>query len=68
MTQHSIPAVLDRLLTPHEVAETLQIPPTTLYQWRHQGKGPRAARIGKHLRYRATDLEAWVTEQVEEAR
>lgn len=32
---------LERLLTADEVAEFLGIPISTLYQWRHRGRGPR---------------------------
>lgn len=48
------------LATPIEVAEYLQVPLKTLYQWRYQGEGPRAYRVGRHLRYRWDDVEAWV--------
>ena len=55
-----------RLATPHEVADHLGIPPATLYQWRHRGIGPRAARVGRHLRYRWADVDAWVDRQLDE--
>ncbi len=48
------------LATPVEVAEYLQVPLKTLYQWRYQGEGPRAYRVGRHLRYRWEDVEAWL--------
>lgn len=54
------------LMTVDEVAEYLQIPVQTLYQWRHQGKGPRAAKIGRYLRYRRAEVEAWVNAQFED--
>ena len=34
-----------------EVAEFLGVPVATLYQWRHQGYGPRGRRVGRYLRY-----------------
>ena len=40
------------------------MPVATLYQWRHLGTGPRAYRLGKHLRYRQADVEAWLADQV----
>jgi excisionase family DNA binding protein len=49
-------------LTP-EVAEYLQVPVQTLYVWRTKGVGPRAVRVGKHLRYRWADVDAWIDEQ-----
>ena len=50
----------DRLMTTSEVAEYLTVPVTTLYRWRQTGEGPRALRIGKHLRYPMADLHAWL--------
>jgi excisionase family DNA binding protein len=50
------------LLTPLEVAAWLQVPVATLYRWRYDGKGPRAAKIGRHLRYRPEEVERWLHE------
>jgi excisionase family DNA binding protein len=49
-----------RLATPIEVAAYLQVPVKTLYAWRYEGKGPRAHRVGRHLRYRWEDVDAWL--------
>ncbi len=48
------------LLTVVEVADYLRIPVATLYVWRSHGKGPRAVRVGRHLRYRLADVERWL--------
>jgi predicted DNA-binding transcriptional regulator AlpA len=32
----------------------------TLYQWRYRGVGPPGLRIGRHIRYRPEDVEAWL--------
>jgi len=50
----------ERLLTAPEVAGFLGVPLATLYQWRTRGTAPRAVRVGKHLRFRRADLDAWV--------
>lgn len=50
-----------RLATPAELADFLQVPVKSLYQWRYQGHGPRAHRVGRHLRYRWEDIEDWLT-------
>ena len=47
-----------------DVSSYLGVPVATLYQWRHLGTGPRAYRLGKHLRYRQADVEAWLADQV----
>jgi len=36
------------------------IPERSIYNWRQRGEGPPAYRIGKHLRYRRSDVEAWL--------
>jgi len=50
----------DQLLDAHELAEWLAVPVATLYQWRYTGNGPRALKVGRHLRYRRSDVEAWL--------
>jgi excisionase family DNA binding protein len=52
--------MIEQLFTPAEVAELLRIPLKTLYQWRHRGVGPQALKIGRHLRYRPSDVEAFL--------
>lgn len=52
MDQHDI-------ITPAEVGEELQIPEATLAQWRHRGIGPRYFRVGRHVRYRRSEVLAW---------
>lgn len=59
---------LRRLLWAAEVAEILGVPVKTLYQWRYKGIGPVGVRVGRHLRYRAADVEAWVEGRVSENR
>lgn len=45
-----------------DVSAFLGVPVATLYQWRHLGTGPKAYRLGKHLRYRQADVEAWLAD------
>lgn len=47
-----------------DVSAFLGVPVATLYQWRQLGTGPKAYRLGKHLRYRHSDVEAWLADQV----
>lgn len=55
----------ERLLTIQEVADYLGIPRGTLYAWRYKGEGPRGFRVGKHVRFRAEDIEAWLADQAD---
>jgi predicted DNA-binding transcriptional regulator AlpA len=52
-------------ISPSQLAAELDIPIKTLYQWRYRGTGPRAHRIGKHVRYRRRDIEAWLATQAD---
>ncbi|GAA1325108.1 helix-turn-helix transcriptional regulator [Leucobacter albus] len=53
---------LEPLLSAGEVSDYLGIPVSTLYDWRTRDLGPRAHRIGKHLKYAVSDVCDWVTE------
>jgi len=52
--------VPDQLLTLSEVAEHLGVPLQTIYTWRHHGEMPIGIRVGRHIRVRRPDLEAWL--------
>jgi excisionase family DNA binding protein len=48
-----------------QAAEYLGLGVTTLEKWRVIGnKGPRFVRLGRAIRYRVKDLDAWLEEQV----
>ena len=53
----------DELLTPAELADYLKVPVKTLYDWRYERKGPTSIKIGRHLRYRRTDVDDWLDRQ-----
>jgi len=44
------------LMTIDELAAFLRIPKATIYNWSYRGGGPVSYRVGKHLRYRRTDV------------
>jgi len=56
----------ERLMTSKEVAEFLQVPVSTIHQWRYRSKGPKGFRVGKHIRFRRSDVEAWIEDQQDE--
>jgi excisionase family DNA binding protein len=58
----------DKLMTAAEVAHHLGVPVPTLYQWRYKGTGPRGMKVGRHLRYRRTDIERHLDALAGEAR
>lgn len=51
---------MDKLLTPDETAELLNTPIANLSAWRYNGTGPAFIRVGRQIRYRPDDLEAWL--------
>jgi hypothetical protein len=51
------------LRTIDEAAAWLRVPTETLRYWRKLGRGPKAAKVGKHLRYRDEELRRWLKEQ-----
>ncbi|MEU8250172.1 helix-turn-helix domain-containing protein [Nonomuraea sp. NPDC048916] len=53
----------DRMWDVHRLSDFLGVPVATIYQWRYLGKGPRGCKIGRHVRYFAEDVYAWVREQ-----
>lgn len=50
-------------MTVTELAEELGVPVATVYQWRVKGYGPRGATFGRHVRFRRSDVDAWVAER-----
>jgi len=57
---------LDRLLTITDLSEMLGVPVDPLYGWRHRGDGPAGSRIGRHVRYRRSAVEAWLDTQADQ--
>jgi excisionase family DNA binding protein len=51
------------LMTPQEVADFLAMPVLTLQTWRAKRTGPRAYRVGRHVRYRREDVDRWLAER-----
>ena len=53
---------IEPLWTVHQVSEFLGIPVQTLYAWRYEGTGPKAYRLGRHLRYAPAEILRWLEE------
>jgi excisionase family DNA binding protein len=47
---------------PEWLADYLDVPLRTVYGWRQTNQGPPAYRIGKHLRYRRSEVDQWLAE------
>ena len=48
------------ILTRKETANYLRLAEGTLGNWHCEGKGPRSIKIGRAVRYRFADIEAFV--------
>lgn len=59
-TAATLPALPVRLLSVQEVAELLQVPVKTIYQWRCQGDGPAPIKVGRYLRFDPGDVALWI--------
>ena len=54
------------LMTQEELADYLQMHPQSLATWRYRKKGPKYLKLGTLVRYRRSDVEAWLTTQIVE--
>jgi excisionase family DNA binding protein len=57
---------LEPLLSIEELAEYLDVPVATIYDWRVDGKGPCAVRIGRRVKFSISDINAWIAIQREQ--
>jgi excisionase family DNA binding protein len=51
---------MERLMTRKQAAEYLGFAPQTLARYAWLGKGPAATKLGRSVRYKLSDLEAWI--------
>lgn len=53
----------DTLTTPAELAMKVKVSTRTLQDWRSKGIGPKWIKTGKVVRYRSSDIAAWLKSQ-----
>jgi len=53
----------DELLDTERVAKVCGLSEVTLRKWRITGEGPRFVRLGRAVRYRRADLDAYLAER-----
>ena len=63
-TQNRVMEPIDQLLTVEELASYLEVPVATIYAWRYHRQGPPGFRIGRHLRFRWSDVERWIEDRI----
>lgn len=58
--------VFPMLLTAQDVAKILSVPLSTLHHWAVRGEGPPSFKVGKHRRFDAAVVAAWLEKQQED--
>jgi excisionase family DNA binding protein len=54
---------MTKLMSIQDLSDYLGIPVSTLYQWRAKSYGPTGRRVGRYVRYRPSDVDAWLDSQ-----
>lgn len=54
------------MLSPADLAALLNVPVRSVYRWRSESTGPRGIKVGKHVRYRQADVDAWLDQQADQ--
>lgn len=54
---------LDKHLTLEELADREDVSVWTVYHWNKAGTGPRYMKIGRHCRYKLSDVITWENER-----
>jgi excisionase family DNA binding protein len=57
---------IEPALSLSELAARLRVSVQTIYDLRSQGRGPRGFRVGRELRFRVSEVDAWLV-RMEEA-
>lgn len=57
-----------KMLSINDLANRWDVSKNTIYKWRSLNLGPRGIKLGKHLRFRLSDVEAFESSQLESAR
>jgi excisionase family DNA binding protein len=55
-----MPSPTPATMTLAELADHLSVTPQALYDLRSKGRGPRGFRVGRQLRFRPAEVEAWI--------
>ena len=59
-TENTSYGAVEPALTLSQLAAHLSVSVQTLYDLRSKGRGPRGFRIGRELRFRRSEVEAWL--------
>lgn len=51
-------------VAPEELARQVNVPVKTTAVWRSNGVGPAFIKVGRHVRYRQSDIDAWIASRI----
>ena len=54
-------SLVEGVLSLSELCAQLQVGAQTIYDLRSQGRGPRGFRVGRELRFRVSEIDAWLS-------
>jgi excisionase family DNA binding protein len=54
-------SLVDGVVSLTELCTQLQVGAQTIYDLRSQGRGPRGFRVGRELRFRVSEIDAWLS-------
>ncbi len=52
--------LIEQVLSLSELCEHLHVSAQTIYDLRSRGRGPKGFRVGRELRFRISEVEAWL--------
>lgn len=58
----------ESFLSNEDLADRYHVPVATVRKWRHEGTGPPALKLGRHVRYRPEDVTEWERTRVDDRR
>jgi excisionase family DNA binding protein len=58
--RRAVPQNDDRLMNIEDLMEFLDLSRDTVYKQRYEGTGPPAYRVGKHLRWKKSEVDDWL--------
>lgn len=50
-------------MTVEDLAAFLVVPVASVYAFNSRGSGPRRIRVGRYVRYRRKDVDAWIDQR-----
>jgi hypothetical protein len=58
----------EQYLSNEDLSARYKVPLKTVRKWRFEGTGPQGFRVGRHVRYRESDVLLWEEKQIREQR